>query len=148
VLVKSRGGEPPIEQSQGGVRMQLSLETTLATAVFFQKGDVKTGISISGADARRMGDSVQFTLDLKRENNSAFLGHVRVELVNAPARPWPKWRTWPRSITRCGAASCCAPDRRCRRAPTRSATWSTRSARPSAQGPTKAEAVRGTVGVH
>ena len=83
VLVKSRGGEPPIEQSQGGVRMQLSLETTLATAVFFQKGDVKTGISISGADARRMGDSVQFTLDLKRENNSAFLGHVRVELVNA-----------------------------------------------------------------
>jgi len=34
VLVKSRGGEPPIEQSQGDVRMQLSLETTFATAVF------------------------------------------------------------------------------------------------------------------
>ena len=83
VLVKSRGGEPPIEQSQGNVRMQLALETTLATAVFFQKGDVKTGISIPSAEARRMGDSVQFTLDLKRENNAAFLGRVRAELVNS-----------------------------------------------------------------
>ena len=33
VLVKSRGGEPPIEQVQGQVKMQLSLETTFATAV-------------------------------------------------------------------------------------------------------------------
>jgi hypothetical protein len=83
VLVKSRGGEPPIEQSQGNVRMQLSLETTFATAVFFHKGDVKTGITIPAADARRLGDSVQFTLDLKREGNGAFLGRIRAELVNA-----------------------------------------------------------------
>ena len=30
VLVKSRGGEPPVEQTQGNVRMQLALETTFA----------------------------------------------------------------------------------------------------------------------
>ena len=83
VLVKSRGGEPPIEQNQGNVRMQLSLETTFATAVFFHKGEVRTGIAIPSADARRTGDSVQFTLDLKREGNSAFLGRIRAELVNA-----------------------------------------------------------------
>jgi P pilus assembly chaperone PapD len=82
VLVKSRGGEPPIEQSEGNVRMQLSLETTFATAVFFHKGEMKTAIAVSSAAARRMGDSVQFTLDLKREGNSAFLGRIRAELLD------------------------------------------------------------------
>lgn len=82
VLVKSRGGEPPIEQSEGNVRMQLSLETTFATAVFFRKGEVKTGVSVPTAAARRTGDSVQFTIDLKREGNGAFLGRIRAELVS------------------------------------------------------------------
>ena len=83
VLVKSRGGEPPIEQNQGNVRMQLSLETTFATAVFYHKGDVKTGIAVPQVAARRMGDSVQFTIDLERQSNGAFLGRVRAELVNS-----------------------------------------------------------------
>jgi P pilus assembly chaperone PapD len=83
VLVKSRGGEPPIEQSQGNVHMQLSLETTFATAVFFHKGEMKTGVAVSSAAARRLGDSVQFTLDLKRDGNSAFLGRIRTELLDA-----------------------------------------------------------------
>jgi P pilus assembly chaperone PapD len=82
VLVKSRGGEPPIEQTQGGVKMQLSLETTFATAVFFQKGEVKTGIEVPSATAHRMGDSVQFTIDLERGGNSAFLGRIRAELLD------------------------------------------------------------------
>jgi len=82
VLVKSRGGEPPIEQAQGNVKMQLSLETTFATAVFFQKGDVKTGISIGTVSAKRLADGAQLTMDLKREGNSAFLGHVKAELVD------------------------------------------------------------------
>ena len=83
VLVKSRGGEPPIEQTQGDVKMQLSLETTFATAVFFHKGDVKTGISVPTATATRLPDGAELTIDLKREGNSAFLGRVRAELVNA-----------------------------------------------------------------
>jgi hypothetical protein len=82
VLVKSRGGEPPIEQSEGNVRMQLSLETTFATAVFFHKGEVKTGITVPTVNARRMGDSVQFTLDLARQGNSAFLGRIHAELLD------------------------------------------------------------------
>ena len=81
--INADGGEPPIEQNQGGVRMQISLETTFATAVFFHKGEVKTGIAVTSAAARRMGDSVQFTLDLKRDGNSAFLGRIRAELLDA-----------------------------------------------------------------
>jgi P pilus assembly chaperone PapD len=83
VLVKSRGGEPPIEQTQGDVKMQLSLETTFATAVFYHKGEVKTQVVVPAASAKRMNDSVQFTIDMKREGNGAFLGRVRAELLDA-----------------------------------------------------------------
>ena len=83
VLVKSRGGEPPIEQSQGQVKMQLSLETTFATAVFYHKGDVHTGITVPTTSAQRTKNGVQFTLDLKREGNAAFLGHVKAEVVDS-----------------------------------------------------------------
>jgi P pilus assembly chaperone PapD len=148
VLVKSRGGEPPIEQSQGNVRMQLSLETTFATAVFFHKGEVKTGVSVAAAEARRMGDSVQFTLDLKRENNGAFLGRIHAELLNASGAVVAEvedvaavYRTLRRRfVLRTGA-------------PLPAGVYTVRyvvdTERPDlpAQGPTKAEAVRGTVGV-
>ena len=149
VLVKSRGGEPPVEQSQGNVRMQLSLETTFATAVFFQKGDVKTGISVPVADARRMGDSVQFTIDLKRENNGAFLGRVRAELVNASGATVAEvedvaavYRSLRRRfVLRTGSA---LP------AGAYTVRYLVDTERPDlpAQGPTKMEPLRGTVGVH
>ncbi|HEX6599311.1 MAG TPA: hypothetical protein VF034_08325 [Gemmatimonadaceae bacterium] len=82
VLVKSRGGEPPIEQTQGQVHMQLSLETTFATAVFFQKGTMHTGIAAT-TSAHRERDGVQFTVDLHREGNAVFLGRVRAELYDS-----------------------------------------------------------------
>ena len=149
VLVKSRGGEPPIEQSQGNVRMQLALETTFATAVFFHKGDVKTGVSLPFADARRQGDSVQFTLDLKREGNSAFLGRIHAELLNA------------KGATVAEVEDVAAVYRVLRRrfvlrtgAPLAAGAYSVRyvvdTERPDlpSQGPTRTEPVRGTVAVH
>jgi P pilus assembly chaperone PapD len=86
VLVKSRGGEPPIEQTQGDVKMHLSLETTFATAVFYHKGDVKTGISVPTVSAKRLSDGAELTIDLKRDGNSAFLGRVHAEMVDAAGK--------------------------------------------------------------
>lgn len=149
VLVKSRGGEPPIEQNQGNVRMQLSLETTFATAVFFHKGDVKTGVTLPLVDARRQGDSVQFTLDLKREGNGAFLGRIHAELLNA------------KGATVAEVEDVAAVYRSLRRrfvlrtgAPLPAGAYTVRyvvdTDRPDlpAQGPTRTEPVRGTVAVH
>lgn len=82
VLVKSRGGEPPIEQTRGQVRMQLTLETTFATALFFQKGAMQTGVAAAAA-AERTSDGVQFTIDLNRQGNAVFLGRVHAELLDA-----------------------------------------------------------------
>lgn len=148
VLVKSRGGEPPIEQSQGNVRMQLSLETTFATAVFFHKGDVMTGIAIPSVDARRLGDSVQLTLDLERKGNSAFLGRIRAELVNAAGATIAEvedvtavYRSVRRRfVLRTGAA---LP------AGAYTVRYVVDTERPDlpSQGPTKSDAVRGTVEV-
>ncbi|MEO6527531.1 MAG: hypothetical protein ABIP93_12955 [Gemmatimonadaceae bacterium] len=83
VLVKSRGGEPPIEQAQGDVKMQLSLETTFATAVFYHKGDVTTAVSVPAASARKLSDGAELTIDLERGGNGAFLGRVHAELLDA-----------------------------------------------------------------
>ena len=128
--------------------MQLSLETTFATAVFYQKGDVKTGIALSGADARRTGDSVQFTLDLKREGNSAYLGRIHAELLNASG------------ATVAEVEDVAAVYRSVRRRfvlrtgkPLPAGSYSVRyvvdTERPDlpAQGPTKSEPVRGSVAV-
>jgi P pilus assembly chaperone PapD len=88
VLIKSRGGEPPIEQTQGQVRMQLNVETTFATAVFFQKGALTTAVHVDAAAAQRMKDGVQFTIDLTRTGNAAYLGRVHAEVVDAAGQVW------------------------------------------------------------
>lgn len=83
VLVSSRGGQPPIEQTQGEVRLQLDVATTLVMAANFRKGAVSTGLELTGEQARREADGVHLQLDLRRAGNAAFLGRMRADLVNA-----------------------------------------------------------------
>lgn len=82
VLVSSRGGQPPIEQTQGDVRLQLDVATTLVMAANFRKGAVATGLEFTGESARREADGVHLQLDLRRTGNAAYLGRLRAELVN------------------------------------------------------------------
>ncbi|MDQ3555878.1 MAG: hypothetical protein M3409_03750 [Gemmatimonadota bacterium] len=82
VLVRSRGGQPPIEQAQGEVRVQLNVETVIATALMFRKGPVHTGLSVREARAERTDDGVQLTLDVERQGNAAYLGRVRAQLLS------------------------------------------------------------------
>jgi len=83
VLVSSRGGQPPIEQTQGDVRLQLNVQTTLVMAANYRKGDVHTGVSLTSASARRTADGVQLQVDLTRTGNAAYLGRMRAELLDA-----------------------------------------------------------------
>ncbi|HEX6037865.1 hypothetical protein [Longimicrobium sp.] len=82
VLVSSRGGQPPIEQTQGDVRLQLDVATTLVMAANFRKGSVRTGLEFTAESARRETDGVHLQLDLRRTGNAAFLGRMRAEVVN------------------------------------------------------------------
>lgn len=86
VLIHSRGGQAPIEQQQGGVRMQINVETVIATAVLFRKGEVSTGVAVATAAAAPAPEGVRVSLDLARQGNAAFLGRVVTELVSADGR--------------------------------------------------------------
>jgi P pilus assembly chaperone PapD len=86
VVVRSRGGQPPIEQRQGNVQVALSVETQVATAVLYRKGAVQTGVAVRAATAQVADNAVQFTVDLERQGNAAFLGHVQARLVGADGR--------------------------------------------------------------
>ncbi len=81
VVVRSRGGQAPIEQTQGAVRMQIDVETAVATAVLFRKGTVETGVAVNGATARVDSGAVTLLLDLERRGGAAYLGRVAARLV-------------------------------------------------------------------
>ncbi|HEV2149956.1 MAG TPA: hypothetical protein VGR37_21340 [Longimicrobiaceae bacterium] len=86
VLVRARGGQPPIEQTSGDVRMQLNVETVIATALMFRKGPVHTGVAVRDARAETTPEGVQLTLDVAREGNAAYLGRIRAQLVAPDGR--------------------------------------------------------------
>lgn len=83
LIISARGGQPPIEQTQGEVRLQLNVTTSLVIAANYRKGDVRTGVRVAAAQARREGAEVVVTADLERTGNAAFLGRLRAELVDA-----------------------------------------------------------------
>jgi len=83
LLISSRGGQPPIEQTQGDIRLQLNVQTTLVMAANYRKGDLRTGVNVTAASARRTADGVQLQVDLARTGNAAFLGRMRAELLDA-----------------------------------------------------------------
>jgi hypothetical protein len=88
VLVRSRGGRPPVEQQQGGIHMQIDLETVIVGAVNYRNGAMHTGVAVDSATAQPSlrGDSVRVTADLTRRGNAAYLGHMKLELVGADGR--------------------------------------------------------------
>ncbi|HEY0994498.1 MAG TPA: hypothetical protein VGD77_00775 [Gemmatimonadaceae bacterium] len=83
ILVRSRGAQPPIEQQQGDIKLQVEVETVIATAVSYRNGEVSTGLAEKALRASAAADSlVRVWMSLSRQGNAAFLGHVRSELVN------------------------------------------------------------------
>lgn len=86
VLVSSRGGTPPIEQVQGSARMQLALETVIANAVTFRKGEVRTGVRVRGGAAEPTAGGAALVLDMERTGNAAYIGRLRAQLVDPSGR--------------------------------------------------------------
>ncbi len=82
-LVHARGGQVAIEERQGEVGLQVDVETVVVVAVNYRNGVVETGLEIEGATARRAGDTVIGTVDLRRTGNASFLGRILAEVVDA-----------------------------------------------------------------
>ncbi|HUQ46454.1 MAG TPA: hypothetical protein VM033_07375 [Gemmatimonadaceae bacterium] len=88
VLIHSRGGRPPVEQQQGGIRMQIDVETVIVGAVNYRNGTMRTGVVVDSARATvaTRGDSVRILADLSRRGNAAYIGRMTIELVAADGR--------------------------------------------------------------
>lgn len=83
VLIRSRGGQPPIEERRGGITIQLDMETVLVTAINYRKGAVETGVQVRGGTAAPDSGGVKLLVDLERRGNAAYLGRISAQLVDA-----------------------------------------------------------------
>lgn len=83
VAITSRGGQAPIEQQQGEIRLQVNVETVVITAVTYRNGSVNTGLDLEGLTAQRSDSAVRVGMLMKRTGNAAYLGRLRLELVDA-----------------------------------------------------------------
>jgi hypothetical protein len=83
ILITSRGGQPPIEDTQGDLRLQLHVETTLVMAANYRKGAVATGLEVDGSRAWTSPEGIHVEVDLRRTGNAAFLGRMRADLLDA-----------------------------------------------------------------
>lgn len=81
VMVTSRGGQAPIEESRGDVQMQLSLTTVIAVAVNYRHGDVTTGLTVRSAEATETPETIDLVAEVDRTGNAAFLGRLVAEVV-------------------------------------------------------------------
>lgn len=86
VMVTSRGGQPPIEESQGEIQMQLALTTVIAVALNYRHGEVSTGLSVQSAEAVETAESIDLLARVTRTGNAAYLGRVIAELVAPDGR--------------------------------------------------------------
>lgn len=81
-LIRSRGGQPPIEELRGDVAVQVNVETVVVAAVSYRHGRVDTGLEVVAAGARRDGGRVVGLIDLARMGNAAFLGRIVAEVID------------------------------------------------------------------
>ena len=86
VLVTARGGQPPIEEQRGNIRVLLDVETVVVTAVTYRKGPVATGLQVTGTTARITDEGALLLVDVERTGNAAYLGRIRAEVVGASGR--------------------------------------------------------------
>jgi hypothetical protein len=81
VLVTAMGGRPPVvQQVQPDVKVAISMRTVVVGSLVYRKGKPTTGIKATQTTAIAQDSAVQFTMDLERQGNAAYLGRIRVEL--------------------------------------------------------------------
>lgn len=84
ILVTATGGRPPVEQQvQPDLRVAISMRTIIVASLNYRKGRPTTGLTMTGASAVRGSDGLNVTLDMARQGEAAYLGRIRIELLDA-----------------------------------------------------------------
>jgi hypothetical protein len=82
-MVASVGGQPPVQQQQGNVTMEITVRTVIAVGLYYRHGQTETTIAVDSARASRGNGLASLYLHLDRGGNAAFLGRVVTELLDA-----------------------------------------------------------------
>ncbi len=88
LIVSARGGKLPLRSAAetAAVRVQLNLVVNTNIGLAYRKGPVATGVALSQLRARRVGDSVEVWSRLERRETAAYVGTVRVALVDSTGK--------------------------------------------------------------
>jgi P pilus assembly chaperone PapD len=90
LVISAKGGAVRLSEVRAAdtaaIRVGVSLEVRTVIALLYRKGAVRTGLSIGTPATRVVGDSLEVRVPLKREGNAAFLGMLRLSLVDAAGR--------------------------------------------------------------
>ncbi|HSJ25812.1 MAG TPA: hypothetical protein VK929_14140 [Longimicrobiales bacterium] len=87
ILITATGGRPPVEQQvQQDVRVAITMRTIVVASLNYRKGRVTTGLDVTDADLVRTDGGLQFTLDVSRRGEAAWLGRIRVQALDASDR--------------------------------------------------------------
>lgn len=81
----AKAGEVPVAgiTDTSRVRVGLDLQVRSIIGLWYRKGTVRTGVTVSGLRAERLGDSVLVRAVLVRQGNAAFLGTAHLQLTDA-----------------------------------------------------------------
>lgn len=85
----AKAGELPVTgvSDSANIKVGLTLQIQQVIGLHYRNGQVRTGITVSGLDAVRQGDSVIVHAGLERQGNAAYLGTVHAVVVGSNGKP-------------------------------------------------------------
>lgn len=83
VVVTSRPTEPPVTAADTGVRVGLTLEVRTVIPVTYRKGELSTGVEVTGVETAVEGDSLEVRVAMRRLGAAAYLGTMRLALADS-----------------------------------------------------------------
>jgi P pilus assembly chaperone PapD len=85
----AKAGEVPVTgvSDSANIKVGLTLQIQQVIGLHYRKGQVRTGLALTGLEAVRQGDSVIVHASLERQGNAAYLGTVHAVVVGSNGEP-------------------------------------------------------------
>lgn len=83
VMISAKGGVVQVAQADSnGISIGLNLEVRTIIPLIYRKGQLQTGIALTGLHAERQGDSLQVQVKVERQGGAAYVGTARGALLD------------------------------------------------------------------
>lgn len=99
LVVTAKGGTVPVAgvSDTAGIKVGLTLEVRTILPVFYRKGSLGTGVTISNLRATVVGDSLEIRAKMERHGSGAFIGTMRGSLVDSTGKTVSTF-SWPVAV--------------------------------------------------